>query len=151
MVKPTEMDVATAREACGCRGACGKIEQPCDRRGRIAVAIAEARDAGREEGDDFVTLYSDRTCLVGALVAHAAMRGWRYGWKLDDALEGNEWPVVFVDLPTGQVSWHVARADFDVVFWSEMPRYEGTWDGHSTVEKLTRLRTWCQTEGIGGR
>lgn len=37
-----------------------------------------------------------------------------------------EWPVFFIELPTGQVSWH-------------LPQHVKTWDGHSTEEKYARL------------
>lgn len=38
--------------------------------------------------------------------------------------------VVYIDLPTGQVSWHVAA-------------YEGAWDGHTTTEKYARCAAYA--------
>lgn len=36
-------------------------------------------------------------------------------------------PVVYIELPTGQVSWH-------------MPEHPRAWDGHSTSLKYRRIR-----------
>lgn len=36
------------------------------------------------------------------------------------------WPVAFIDLPTGQISWH-------------LPGYLNGWDGHTTKEKYDRI------------
>ena len=69
--------------------------------------------------------------------------------------------IVFIDLPTGQVSWHIHDSEFpmfDHLQWH--PRasternkwYSGKkaapiWDGHTTEEKYERLAgikpTWC--------
>lgn len=53
-----------------------------------------------------------------------------------------EWPVVYVDTPAGQCSWHLALADLDLFGHVEQvpaddPR--AVWDGHSTEEKYRRL------------
>lgn len=37
-----------------------------------------------------------------------------------------EWPTIFINLPNGQISYHV-------------PSYVGTWDKHSTPEKNLRI------------
>lgn len=61
-----------------------------------------------------------------------------------------DWAVVIVDLPTGQVSWHVSPHDMDL--FEQTPRAEiNTWDGHGTEEKYARLdahtRALAQKEG----
>jgi len=43
-----------------------------------------------------------------------------------------EWPVLFFELPTGQVSWH-------------MPQHETPWDGHTDEQKAARLEAFFQT------
>jgi hypothetical protein len=50
-----------------------------------------------------------------------------------------EWMnIVFISLPTGQLSWHLH--DSDVELFSFLRRDEtGIWDGHSTEEKYERL------------
>lgn len=48
-----------------------------------------------------------------------------------------DWPVLFVDLPTGQVSWHIAPRDIDL--FKHVTVGTGTWDGHTIDEKYERL------------
>lgn len=47
------------------------------------------------------------------------------------------WPVLYVTLPTGQVSWHIAPGDLDLLH--HVPAGQATWDGHDTTEKYRRL------------
>lgn len=83
-------------------------------------------------------VYRERAALVAhlasmlpAVLVHGA-----------DASEP-EWPVCFVRLPTGQVSWHIAPADLDL--FDHVPAVHASspaapkWDGHSTDEKYQRL------------
>jgi len=53
------------------------------------------------------------------------------GLKTGIALDPDEplWPVVYIELPTGQVSWH-------------MPAHPTPYDGHSTSEKYDRIRAY---------
>lgn len=49
-----------------------------------------------------------------------------------------EWHgAVYIDLPTGQVSWHFH--DRDAGLFDHLPPYAGVWDGHDTEEKYRRL------------
>ena len=48
-----------------------------------------------------------------------------------------DWPVIFIDLPTGQVSWHINPEDLDL--FEHVTVGTGTWDGHTTDEKYARL------------
>lgn len=50
-----------------------------------------------------------------------------------------DWPVLYIDLPDGQVSWHFQRSEA-VELLAGIPKYEGEWDGHSTEEKYARLK-----------
>ena len=51
-----------------------------------------------------------------------------------------DWPVVTVELPTGQACWHVSPNDVDLFGHVEpTPRYARGWDGHSTEEKYERV------------
>jgi len=48
------------------------------------------------------------------------------------------WCVVYVELPTGQVSWHVQESELSL--FSHAYRDIGNpWDGHTTEEKYARL------------
>lgn len=80
-------------------------------------------------GNDSV--YTERAMLV----AHLAAR--HESCFVQDSNEP-DWPVVLIDLPTGQVSWHIAPDDvkyFPHVAWDLTKE----WDGHSTEEKYQRL------------
>jgi hypothetical protein len=44
---------------------------------------------------------------------------------------------VFIDLPTGQASWHYH--DSQAHLFAHLPPYAGTWDGHTTEEKYERV------------
>lgn len=48
-----------------------------------------------------------------------------------------EWKVVIIDIPTGQVSWHVAKHEMHMFAHLEHGKRE--WDGHDTEEKYRRL------------
>lgn len=47
------------------------------------------------------------------------------------------WPICFIDLPTGQVSWHIALSDMGL--FAHLPKGERVWDRHTTEEKYARL------------
>lgn len=54
-----------------------------------------------------------------------------------------DWPVLFVKLPTGQVSWHISPDDVGLFrnvrrTMAGMPDAP-VWDGHTTDEKYARL------------
>lgn len=54
--------------------------------------------------------------------------------------ETPDWPVVTVELPTGQACWHVAARDMDLFAHVQpTPRYARGWDGHGTEEKYRRI------------
>lgn len=78
--------------------------------------------------------YFDRNQLVLAFARLAQERGWRVGLGVDPTEP--DWPVIYVDTPEGQVSWHLPVADLEVAEW---PVYQGTWDGHDVAEKRVRL------------
>ncbi len=80
--------------------------------------------------------YSERNQLVGALSKlfpaslerHPIDEEWEDDWR---------W-IVFIDLPAGQVSWHIHDDELDL--FDHLPRSAGRlWDGHGTEEKYSRL------------
>jgi len=78
--------------------------------------------------------YEERNRVVAAL-ARVFPSGLRRtnipGW---DA----EWHgCVYIDLPTGQVSWHYH--DTQAHLFDGLPTYPGEWDGHDTATKYRRL------------
>jgi hypothetical protein len=82
---------------------------------------------------DLSVLYSERARLVALLAASypsALVHG------ADPRAPG--WPVVYVELPTGQCSWHIAPGDiglFDHV--PTVPNH--IWDGHDGAERDRRV------------
>lgn len=75
--------------------------------------------------------YGRRYPLVLTALATAGYLGVPAGVNIDPSEP--HWPgVVYIDLPTGQVSWHI-------------PFYPYPWDGHSTPEKYERIRRYTQS------
>lgn len=73
------------------------------------------------------TDYEIRYGLVLRALHYAHELGFKAGIRIDR--HAPEWPVVYIELPTGQVSWH-------------MPEHEIGWDHHSTEEKFKRIKDW---------
>ena len=77
--------------------------------------------------------YFDRNQAVLALAKLARMQGYKVGLRSDP--DEPDWPVLMIDLPTGQVGWHLPKAE--VV--GEWPVYEAEWDRHPLVVKRDRM------------
>jgi len=75
--------------------------------------------------------YELRWFRVMDAMLHARRCGIEAGIRIDP--EQPEWPVVFIELPTGQVSWHIAQ-------------HGREWDRHTTEEKYGRIRKLLQQE-----
>jgi hypothetical protein len=71
------------------------------------------------------TDYETRYTLILQAVFLARLVGLQTGFRID--LDNSEWPVAFIELPTGQVSWH-------------MPQHPVVWDGHTAEEKYERIK-----------
>lgn len=52
-----------------------------------------------------------------------------------------DWPVIYLDTPQGQLSWHLAPDDLDLFGHVRISTVPGEirWDGHDTPEKYRRL------------
>jgi hypothetical protein len=78
--------------------------------------------------------YAERNCLVAyiaSLFPSGTKRTTIPGW--DEVWNG----CVYIDLPTGQASWHYH--DREAHLFSHLPAYSGEWDGHSTADKYDRI------------
>ncbi len=85
--------------------------------------------------------YRERNMVVALLAQMALAMGWRVG-RADTDIEGWDdcWHgCVYIDLPTGQVSWHYHESD--AILFEALPEYPRRWDGHSTKEKYERVTT----------
>ncbi len=99
--------------------------------GALLRQAADEIERLRRESDG---AYSERNCLVAYLASlfpSGTKRTSIPGW--DEAWHG----CVYIDLPTGQASWHYH--DREAHLFSHLPAYGGEWDGHSTSEKYERI------------
>jgi hypothetical protein len=78
--------------------------------------------------------YTERNRLVALLawlydgaVGRTDIPGWAPEWH----------GCVYIDLPTGQVSFHFH--DRDAGLFAGLPPFNGVWDGHTTEEKWNRV------------
>lgn len=93
---------------------------------RQEALLADLKDTleAIEEND---TDYDKRERLVYEALLWARAAGLEAGFRFDP--NEPEWPVAYVELPTGQVSWH-------------MPQHSKPYDGHTTEEKHERIHRW---------
>lgn len=81
--------------------------------------------------------YRERDMCVALMARLAASLGYRVGMGRHEGEWEDDWRwVVYVDLPTGQVSWHIHDSERD---WFDFPAYPGAWDGHTTEQKYERV------------
>lgn len=71
--------------------------------------------------------------LSKTLQVHGA--GFCWGWKIDHAQAHHRW-VLYVEIPTGQISFHCAAR-------GEGPDYPGEWD-RSPGNAPARICRWCE-------
>ena len=84
--------------------------------------------------------YFDRNQAVQALAKMALRLGMKAGLRRDPDEPG--WPVLMIDLPAGQVGYHLPEEQ--VV--GEWPEYDEDWDGHSLAEKRDRVTRFLAGE-----
>jgi hypothetical protein len=88
-------------------------------------------------------VYRDRNLLACALanLRGPPMGGWTPADDPDDDdADADEWAIVWVETPMGQVSWHVPR-DMAERLVRRNDRYE--YDGHTREVKNDRMASWC--------
>lgn len=85
--------------------------------------------------------YAERNQLVALLARMAPWIGWGAGIGRhpdSDATWERDWmTIAFIDLPTGQASWHFHDSEYRLL--AGLPKYLKEWDGHSTEEKYRRV------------
>ena len=84
--------------------------------------------------------YLERNQVVAALASvfpsgtkQTNIEGWSRDWH----------GCVYIDLPTGQVSWHYH--DSQAHLFEHLSVYAGEWDGHDTEEKYRRVLSLRKT------
>lgn len=85
--------------------------------------------------------YSERNKCVVLITQMALAMGMTAGigrHPEEDADWEDDWMnIIFIDLPAGQISWHIH--DSELPLFSFLPEYTGKWDGHDTEEKYRRV------------
>lgn len=87
-------------------------------------ALIAAKDTAYAERNKLVRLLA---ALFPSGIAKTDIDGWDPEWH---------W-CVYIDLPTGQASWHIHESEYPA--FAGLPHYEGAWDGHTTDEKYGRV------------
>jgi hypothetical protein len=107
-------------------------DRACLERAAAEITRLRSRIAELEMQKDGA--YEERNKVVAALakcfpcgVAKTAIEGWDADWH----------GCVYIDLPTGQASWHYH--DSQSYLFDGFPPYQSEWDGHDTPEKYKRL------------
>ena len=137
----------TTPDGCG-RLACvvepGPGEGPC-RCGFEALQLGCV--ARRTERDNLRVAkdgaYAERNQCVALLARMALALGWR-AWVAQHPAEDADWEadwrtIVFIELPSGQASWHFHDSERHLL--EGLPAGPNSWDGHTTAEKYRRVRT----------
>lgn len=111
---------------------CGLLREAASALSSLSLSLSEARaakDGAYSERNQCVALIARFALAYGCRVgiAKTAIEGW------DEAWHG----CVYIDLPTGQVSWHYH--DSEAHLFDFLPPYLGAWDGHTTLEKYERV------------
>lgn len=94
----------------------------------------ESSAAGRDAA------YHERNQVVAALATIALYHnGWNVGIARTpiDGWDPGWFGCVYLNLPTGQCSWHYHDSEADL--FAHLPAYRGERDGHSTPVKYERL------------
>lgn len=89
------------------------------------------------------TAYTERNQVLALLARMAVKLGWRAGVQHQPAAEPEWRTLLFVDLPTGQASWHYHDSERHLL--AGLPDYAEPWDGHTTDAKYARVRTALAT------
>jgi len=102
---------------------------------RAKVYRGHARGQGSYRGLAYERKEWALANLCTALEQCAAALAMAFGWQRDDGTPGFPW-VLYVDLPTGQVSFHAAQR-------GRGPDYAGAWDQvrDASADRIVR---WCE-------
>lgn len=106
---------------------------------RDAVAKAEKLEARVEELTAQKNgAYAERNELAVLVATMARALGLRAGWRLDRSAEKGWQTLVMVELPAGQVSWHLPDNEQAPV--EKLPTCFLPWDGRTKAEARQRIR-----------
>jgi len=83
--------------------------------------------------------YTERNKLVVLLAHLFRFKGRSAGRGIDSEAEKGWQNVVLIDLPTGQVSFHIGDHDFEASGANQLPFFGAEWDGHTNEQKWKRI------------
>lgn len=108
-----------------------KIEIECSNPGKISDGF-----------HTFDELYAHRIILFMCLMKFNKLISWK-SKKQNDGSSEEGWFLVGMDLPNGQVSYHIPERFWDDLI--DIPEKETApfFDGYSSVDVLKRLKEWC--------
>jgi hypothetical protein len=89
-----------------------------DYKDKLVSALLEIQYA------DQMTRYERRNWFTYEAIALALRCGYKAGIRIDP--QEPEWPVAFIELPTGQITYHLEQ-------------HGQPWDNHTTEEKQLRI------------
>lgn len=94
------------------------------------------------------SVYTERNKVLSLCTAMALGLGFYAGIGLDKDGEPGWQHVVYIELPSGQVSWHVP--DTEIYLFSHLGEYVLPYDHHTTEEKYKRVVhprfSWIQNQ-----
>ena len=94
---------------------------------------AELIELNARHAEELNAAYRERAHLIAAL---AAIYPAEFRENPDEDYE--DWPIIYVQLPTGQASWHISPRDTDL-FSGVKFGTDAEWDGHTTEAKYERI------------
>jgi hypothetical protein len=106
------------------------------------LRLIKERDEQKDAKDN---AYRERDKCVAGLAALAVRLGWKawIGTHPADEPWDDDWRfIIFINLPTGQVSWHIHDSELPMFDFLD-ERTENAWDGHTTEQKYERLLSLC--------
>lgn len=118
-------------------------QQPTEKEGSMVTDyfldriedLTEAKNKAYSERNQLIVLL---TALYPSGIKRTDIPGWLEEWK----------NCVYIDTPTGQMSWHYH--DKDKELFQHLPPYEKEWDGHTTEQKYQRFKKLCCYIEYGG-
>ncbi len=114
-------------------------------RAQLAAVTAERDEASEQKS----TAYRERNQCVAFLTKLAYEAGYHVsmGMHPDDPAWDPDWRnIVFLEGPTGQLSWHIHDSEVSMFAW--IWSNTGKWDGHSTEEKYARMAAHMPTHVV---
>jgi len=90
-------------------------------------------------------VYRERNMCVTLIARMATALGYHAGLAQHDPKDKNWDPawktIVYIDLPSGQVSWHIHESE--IGWFADLRPYPGQWDLHTNEQKYARVLAYA--------